>query len=230
VCRLRLIIQCRLIRLIIQWNCCLACLSDTVSLLIIDDTFSRTIIQSCQKWPPGYWLTCQLHHNQVILVLLVLAWMYCNSYHKGLMGAFIPCSAWLYCWSISLSSRLTVAYAVLIWHSCCRCFGLYQRQTGFEGRQAGISDSLSMVHTTVHCLQCSIKQQQQQHDRQTNNNQQHQYWRSRSEVTRLQLANTLPTMNRKTGLSGTQATTRRRCYLRKIARHTQSAPPAHTVS
>jgi hypothetical protein len=40
----------------------------------------------------------------------------------------------------------------------------------------------------------------------------------------------LLTMTRKTGLSGTQATTRRRCYLRKIARHTQSAPPAHTGS
>jgi hypothetical protein len=46
-----------------------------------------------------------------------------------------------------------------------------------------------------------------------------------------ELATTLLTMTRKTGLSGTQATTRRRCYdLRKIARHTQSAPPAHTGS
>jgi hypothetical protein len=46
----------------------------------------------------------------------------------------------------------------------------------------------------------------------------------KKEVTWSELATTLLTMTRKTGLSGTQATTRRRCYLRKIARHTQSAP------
>jgi hypothetical protein len=52
----------------------------------------------------------------------------------------------------------------------------------------------------------------------------------KKEVTWSELATTLLTMTRKTGPSGTQATTRRRCYLRKIARHTQSAPPAHTGS
>jgi siderophore synthetase component len=52
--------------------------------------------------------------------------------------------------------------------------------------------------------------------------------KKKKEVTWSELATTLLTMTRKTGLSGTQATTRRRCYLRKIARHTQSAPPAHS--
>jgi hypothetical protein len=90
------------------------------------------------------------------------------------------------------------------WTTDCQ-YGLIKHSHQADNAPNNILPCLPQNHIKIVCSYQTIAHLECHDDR-------HSMSSWKEEVTRSELATTLPTMTRKTGLSGAQATTRRRCY------------------